>query len=444
MTHARWLYALWPLALLGGPVQAETLEGAWAAALAANPAWQASQANTESSRHLVNSAKATRWPTLSLGAVWAHHQDMPKVQTDLSGLSSGLAGLLPPQAIARLPGSLAQPVADDRGWAANATVTLPVFTSGKISAGIRAAEAGVDAAEAAENRARQDLKLAVAEAYLTVLRSRAAQTVADQLVASLGVHQRDVGQFYRQGLVARSDVLAVDVMLADARQRQIQARHALSLSRSAYNRLLARPLSTPVALDEIDWPRQAEPLPALQDSAAQHRPELDELAAQSQSLHAQARGLRAEDGPQVALFAAHTYVQNSYLTREHVNSAGVMIRWNLLDAGIHRERAAALAVKADALRAQRNDLASQVALQVEQAWSLQDEAAERREVAQAALALADEHLTIQRDRYANGLAIQTEVLDAQTRRADAARHLFNARYDHALALLRLKRATGEL
>ena len=80
MTHARWLYALWPLALLSGPVQAETLEGAWAVALAANPAWQASQASTESSRHLVNSAKAARWPTLSLGAVWAHHQEMPKVQ----------------------------------------------------------------------------------------------------------------------------------------------------------------------------------------------------------------------------------------------------------------------------------------------------------------------------------------------------------------------------
>ena len=65
-------------------------------------------------------------------------------------------------------------------------------------------------------------------------------------------------------------------------------------------------------------------------------------------------------------------------------------------------------------------------------------------MARAALALADEHLKIQLDRYANGLAIQTEVLDAQTRRADAARNLFNARYDHALAVLRLKRATGEL
>ncbi len=441
MKHAPLFLAL---TLLAPPALAESLDAAWAAALAANPALQASEAYTQASRHLVNSAKANRWPTLSAGAVWARHQTMPKVQTDLTGLTSGLAGLLPPMALARLPGSVAQPVADDKGWSANATVSLPVFTSGKITAGIRAAEAGVEAAEASESRARQDLKLAVAEAYLNVLRAGEALKVANQLVEALAAHQRDVGQFFQQGLVARSDVLAVEVALADARQKHIQARHAVSLGRSAYNRLLARPLSTPVSLDEVNYPRQAEPLATLQDNAARQRPELEELTAQAQALHAQARAIRAEDGPQVALFAAHTYVQNSYLTREHVNSAGVMLRWNVLDAGIHRERAAAVAVKADALRVQRNDLASQVALQVEQAWSLQDEAAERREVARAALALADEHLKIQLDRYANGLAIQTEVLDAQTRRADAARNLFNARYDHALAVLRLKRATGGL
>ena len=135
--------------MLAPPALAESLDAAWAAALAANPALQASEANTQASRHLVNSAKANRWPTLSAGAVWARHQPMPKVQTDLTGLTSGLAGLLPPMALARLPGSVAQPVADDKGWSANATVSLPVFTSGKITAGIRAAEAGVEAAEAA-------------------------------------------------------------------------------------------------------------------------------------------------------------------------------------------------------------------------------------------------------------------------------------------------------
>ena len=77
-----------------------SLDAAWAAALAANPALQASEANTQASRHLVNSAKANRWPTLSAGAVWARHQPMPKVQTDLTGLTSGLAGLLPAWSLA--------------------------------------------------------------------------------------------------------------------------------------------------------------------------------------------------------------------------------------------------------------------------------------------------------------------------------------------------------
>jgi outer membrane protein TolC len=57
---------------------------------------------------------------------------------------------------------------------------------------------------------------------------------------------------------------------------------------------------------------------------------------------------------------------------------------------------------------------------------------------------ADEFLAIQRDRYRNGLANQTEVLAAEARRADGQRNLFNARYDHALAVVALQRAIGEL
>ena len=189
MKHAPLFLAL---TLLAPPALAESLDAAWAAALAANPALQASEANTQASRHLVNSAKANRWPTLSAGAVWARHQPMPKVQTDLTGLTSGLAGLLPPMALARLPGSVAQPVADDKGWSANATVSLPVFTSGKITAGIRAAEAGVEAAEASESRARQDLKLAARRTTVnnTSSRHNTSAFCAPRLAQSPGLVRR--------------------------------------------------------------------------------------------------------------------------------------------------------------------------------------------------------------------------------------------------------------
>ena len=59
----------------------------------------------------------------------------------------------------------------------------------------------------------------MAEAYLNVLRAGEALKVANQLVEALAAHQRDVGQFFSKGLVARSDVLAVEVALADARQK---------------------------------------------------------------------------------------------------------------------------------------------------------------------------------------------------------------------------------
>jgi outer membrane protein TolC len=49
-----------------------------------------------------------------------------------------------------------------------------------------------------------------------------------------------------------------------------------------------------------------------------------------------------------------------------------------------------------------------------------------------------------RDRYANGLSTDTEVLDAETRRANSEANHAAARYDAALAGLRLKRAAGDL
>ncbi|MTD32335.1 hypothetical protein GKE73_00600 [Paludibacterium sp. dN 18-1] len=109
-----------------------------------------------------------------------------------------------------------------------------------------------------------------------------------------------------------------------------------------------------------------------------------------------------------------------------------------------RAKAGSVVAEAEAVKEQREDARTLVQLDVQRAVSLEVDAAERLQVAQTALASANEYLTIQRDRYRNGLANQTEVLAAETRRADSQRNLYTARYDHALAVVRLKRATGEL
>ena len=75
MKHAPLFLAL---TLLAPPALAESLDAAWAAALAANPALQASEANTQASRHLVNSAKGQPLAHAVGRRGVARHQTMPR------------------------------------------------------------------------------------------------------------------------------------------------------------------------------------------------------------------------------------------------------------------------------------------------------------------------------------------------------------------------------
>ena len=97
-----------------------------------------------------------------------------------------------------------------------------------------------------------------------------------------------------------------------------------------------------------------------------------------------------------------------------------------------------------ALQERRDDFATVIELQVRQAWLDIQETRKRVEVTESAIAQAEENLRVNRDRYANGLATNTEVLTAQTLRLVSQNNHVNALYDAVLAELRLKRAAGEI
>ena len=63
----------------------------------------------------------------------------------------------------------------------------------------------------------------VSEAYVAVLRMEGALQVAQSHVDSLNAHNEDVKNLYDQGMVAKNDLLAVNVELANAQQLVVQA-----------------------------------------------------------------------------------------------------------------------------------------------------------------------------------------------------------------------------
>ncbi len=417
-------------ALASQVAAAETLAEAWALALANDRGFAAVRNQAEAAGYEAAAARAQRWPTLAVGGDYTWLDDAPAFDFSFTGL----------------PIFAPEVVGGDDFAKGSATISLPLFTSGRISSSIAAAEARGRGAGALARGAEQDLKLAVAESYVGVLRSRKALEVAESNVTTLESLAHDIGAMFERELVPKNDLLAVQVALSDARQTRLKAANAAEISLAAYNRRLGEPLGRPTELVEA-LPAPAvlpQGLDELVRDALARRTELDALDEQARSYGQLAKVERARMLPQLSLTGGYNYLENDFLDDEQFASAGIGVQWALFDGGQSRKRAAALERTRRAMQDQRADAASLIALQVRQAWLDAEETRERVRVTADAVDQAEENLRIARERYGAGLGTQTQLLEAETLRVQALGNRDNAQLDVGLAKLRLARAVGAL
>jgi outer membrane protein len=410
---------------------AETLDDAWRIAVERDLTLSAAASRVAAAEASLDAARAERRPMVSASANALGFDDAPS-------LDFGSAGIP-----ARMPLFAGSSV-----LMADARLTLPLYTSGMTRYAIGAAASSVTAERHAAASLSQQVRLAVAESYVDVLRAGSATDVAEGNVASLAAHLREVEDMYRGGSVPRNDYLAAAVSLADAEQRRLQAQNALDAARAAYNRALGRALAEPTeleqALPDVDERIGSWSLEELTALAMDLREELRSLEAVAAALESRAGSTAAATRPQLALTGGYTFLENDVLNREDYWTVGVGVQWNAFDSGRTRSRASALSLQSAAVVDERRELESIVGLQVRRAWLLREETQQRIVVTQSAVEQAEENLRVVRDRYRNGEGTNSEVLDAEALRSLSRGNFDSARYDAALARYRLARAVGLL
>src|SRR5262249_10616040 len=132
----RWLVPIaLALALQVPSVRAESLEEAWGIALAGDQRLRAAAETTASPEENLASPKANRCPRMTNNAGYFVLSDVPSYKADLGPLGT-------------LPIPFVQ-----QGFFADANLIIqPLYTCGRISNGIAAAAAGVQAAQSEEVR----------------------------------------------------------------------------------------------------------------------------------------------------------------------------------------------------------------------------------------------------------------------------------------------------
>ncbi|MGE5663587.1 MAG: TolC family protein [Deltaproteobacteria bacterium] len=330
---------------------------------------------------------------------------------------------------------------------ARVTAEQTIYDFGKTSSRVSQAAARRDAAEGQADATRARAAMDAIAAFLSARRAEELAGVAAESLETAREHRKVAGDQYELGVVARNDVLAADVQVANAEAALIAARNRVEIERSRLALRMGYPGDRAVAPAPGDFPVPPEASPSLDESvraAAEARPEIRAQAALVREAEASAASARSEFGPTLFGQGGYSYETNDYNPHKSVFSLLAGGKVNLFagggDAAARREALISVDRRKEGLAL----LGDEIALAVKTAHLAIVEADKRKAVAGTAVARAEENLRIQNDRYREGLAISTEVLDAETLHTRAKVDLRNATYDLFEARYRLLYARGEL
>jgi outer membrane protein TolC len=430
-TVSLWLVLLQAGAAQPSPVSPLTLVEALATALRTSPRLEAARGGTASARAEVRAAGAEGRPKLELG-----------VSGQLQGPEVSLAA----------PGIGGGDFRSDRSLEPQATLTIPLYTGGRVEASKRAAKRGEKAALLREQAEAQRLVLDVTTAYLEALEARERLELA-RLLRSLNQDRLRIAQVRQKaGAAIPLEVSQAESDLAISVQQEIEVEARTGQAGAQLNSLLGRPVREPLVLERVtpaspltaaapgEAPRALSPEDLL--ALGMERPDLKALREDVRRAEAQVDVARAQRRPLVNFSANYLRRLPETLLGGFAWSLGASLVQTLFDGG--RSRAKVEAARADLRRTQAGltQEEREAQRQVEQT-RLGLEAAERRVGAEERrLAAAREAVTVAETRARAGEAPRSEVTEARTTLTRAEVALLTARFDAARARVQLAYVTG--
>ncbi len=322
-----------------------------------------------------------------------------------------------------------------------------IYDGGRTRLAVRAAEVGRDLAGESRRRSEQDVIAGVVRAYFGAVLADESLKVAQEALRSAEADLERARALRAAGLSTDADVLSLQVHLAAMREQAIRRQADREVAGAALNEALGLPLETPHRLVTPLAPAGLEqlPLPEYEKTSLAQRPEARQAALAVHLAAANSDAARAAFRPQLVFHSAFEADRQRFLKRGAANwLAALSLRWNLFNGLADRQRLREAEYELHRAEAERRRAEALVRLGVRKAYADWQAAAQRIEVARAAVALAEESLRIIKNRYEAGLTTVTELLRSETALLEARSRHLAAIYDQRLAALELARAAGVL
>lgn len=463
---------------LAGPAHARslTVDQAVGIALDQDLGIEAAQAAERQAQAEAQKALLSMFPSLSAAGGWTRLGEVPYVEFDTSAMYGGgdtststcddisvedlPAGWTLEMAVGMCemilgwmtPTGPSEPVVIQMGLANNyfaqLTVEQVLFAGGAMHQARRATKDFHGASQEGVRYAEHQAAHTAEQLFYGVLMARQAAEVTQQAQQMVDAYTATLSNMVEAGVVSRAELLAAQAQGSQAKLDAMKTAHGARLAETTLKATLRLPMDEPLEL--LVDPEYPSTLPAerdrLLDMALRRRPELGQLDHTLDGMDHLAAASWASWLPAVVVQGNLGWRNPNYaLEQEWYRSADLTVAasWTLWDRGAGLLGHKAAKASWSQLRAQREQLARMLEVEVQMALTSFDESMAQLGVAQTGLEQAEEALRLEQDRFDHGMVNNTELLAAQTALAGARLAVLQAETGIHLSHASLRKAVGD-
>jgi outer membrane protein len=401
-----------------------TVQDAEALALKNNPAISVARLNAMASRQVTREVSSNLWP---------------QTYANLTGVDARNNSRI-------TAGNLNNPSVYTRA-AAGATVSQLITDFGHTTNLVASARLQAQADEQNAVATKQDILLAVDQAFYNALQTRAVLQVAEQTVASRQLLSDQVSALSKSKLKSDLDLSFANVNLAQGKLLYLDALNNEKASMAALSAILGYSTLEPFELvnnTEPLTPPPADVDPLIAEAFAK-RPEILALEFQSDSAEKFHQAEHDQLYPTISALGAFgdSPVRNDIIYGPYA-AVGVNVEIPVFNGFLYSAKSHEADLRAQAVRQRLIDLRNQISRDVRTSWLAASTAFDRVNVSEQLLAQANLALDLAQTRYKLGLSSIVELSQAQLQQTEAEIGNAQAGYEYRLTLAVLRYQTSGL
>ena len=312
-----------------------------------------------------------------------------------------------------------------------------LYGGGAVRAAYRQAQAEYEYSLSGQEQTRLDMRYAADYAYWTISAMKLYVAATDEYVGFISALYRVVEERFREGYVAKSDMLQVEARLSEARYSQIAMKNNYEIALNRFNNLLGIEGTeevelTNTILDTITMPRRV-----TVDEMFSRRPD---MRMAELSIRAAEQGVniaRAQYNPRLTAGVRGSWQTYSPNTSAKTYLDGAVVVGLNVPIFHWGERRQAVNVAQTAVRTAENNmeqLRRDAAHEEADGWSAMTSSYSQMQSSLRNVEIASENLSISTYSYNEGQATVLDVLQAQISWIQIYSNAITARFNYAVAV----------